>query len=288
MKTDAIHIVARHHTFIRILFCLLLCTTGISHLSAQQQADTLLELTREQADSLEFRFAHHYTVNYNFSIKADSLPLVSYESDIIDTCYLRKGDIVAVAEIRQQSPDTVWIKVFRDQLTMGWVPESVLLDSATPDDGISKILDRMTWSRGVWMSILILLGVVGFMDRRNLSHRLQVFRFAEMDRFFPICFLFLIAILAITYSCIQAFTPEYWQEYYFHPTLNPFILPTLMGCLVGLVWLIIIIFIALIIEVYENFYFRQGITYLLEIVGMAMAEYLILSLVISLAVSLGR
>ena len=84
-------------------------------------ADTLLELTQKQADSLEFRLLHHYTNNFNFVVKVDSLVLIPREDEMNDTSRVRKNDRIAVADIREQ--DTIWIKVARDQFTMGWISE---------------------------------------------------------------------------------------------------------------------------------------------------------------------
>ena len=240
--------------------------------------DTLLELTPAQADSLEFRLLHHYTNNFNFVVKADSLVLIPREDELYDTCKVRKDDRIAVADIRES--DTIWIKVARDQFTMGWIPEDELLQGVVPDDSISQVIDSLTVSRYIWMSVLVVLGILGFvafvLKRRGLP-QLQIFRFDEMDSFYPTLFLILVASLACLYASIQKFTPEFWQEYYFHPTLNPLILPTVMAVLVTLMWIVIIAFIAMLIDVYHHFDFFQGLTYVLEMLGLAMVSYLIIS-----------
>ena len=106
---------------------------------ADLAADTLLELTQKQADSLEFRLLHHYTLNFNFVVKADSLVLIPREDELNDTSRVRKHDRIAVADIREL--DTIWIKVARDQFTMGWIPEDELLKGVVPDDPISQVID---------------------------------------------------------------------------------------------------------------------------------------------------
>ena len=50
-----------------------------------------------------------------------------------------------------------------------------------------------------------------------------------------------------------------------------------MAVLVILVWLILIVFIALCMEVYNNFYFKRGVVYLMEIIGASMLAYLFIS-----------
>jgi len=144
--------------------------------------DTLLELTPAQADSLEFRLLHHYTNNFNFVVKADSLVLIPREDELYDTCKVRKDDRIAVADIRES--DTIWIKVARDQFTMGWIPEDELLQGVVPDDSISQVIDSLTVSRYIWMSVLVVLGILGFvafvLKRRGLP-QLQIFRFVGMS-----------------------------------------------------------------------------------------------------------
>ena len=86
-----------------------------------------------------------------------------------------------------------------------------------------------------------------------------------------------IAIMASLYASVQNFVPEFWQEYYFHPTLNPLVLPPLMAMLVVVLWLVIITLIAVIDEVYHHFYFIPGIIHLTKIIGAGMLVYLVVS-----------
>ncbi|MBO4397343.1 MAG: hypothetical protein J5805_02280 [Bacteroidaceae bacterium] len=239
--------------------------------------DSLLLLTQEQADSLEFRLSHHYTENFNFRVKKDSVMLVSRDDELSDTCFVMEDDIIAVAQIKNLG-DTVWVKVARDQLTMGWLNEKDLLQSAVPDDEVSRIIDWLTGTRAIWMSVFVLFGVVGFLLRQRLQHRMIIFKFNEMDSLYPYLMLSLVALIAIIYTGIQNFAPEFWQEYYFHPTLNPLVLPGIMSVLISLMWLLLIVIIALLLDVYHNFYFLPGLKYLLEISGVAMSVYLTISL----------
>lgn len=248
------------------------------------ETDTLLELTQKQADSLEFRLLHHYTNNFNFVVKADSLLLIPREDELADTSRVRKNDRIAVADIRES--DTIWIKVARDQFTMGWISEDELLQGVVPDDPISQVIDVLTSSRYIWMTVVVVLGLLGFVLKRR-GKQLQIFRFDEMDSFYPTLFLILVASLACLYASIQKFTPEFWQEYYFHPTLNPLILPAVMAVLVTLMWIVIIAFIAMLIEVYHHFNFFQGLTYVLEMIGLAMVSYLIISWTTSIYIGYG-
>ena len=154
-----------------------------------EPVDTFLTLSPQQADSLYFRLSHHYSENFNFVVKADSLTLIPREGDLLtDTCKVYSGDLIAVASIKTisgDSIDSVWVKVAHDQFTMGWIPEDELLKGVVPDDSISEMLDLMTGSRGFWMSALVFCGIIGFFLRRGKVKKLQILRFNDMDSFYP-------------------------------------------------------------------------------------------------------
>lgn len=240
---------------------------------------TLLTLSPQQVDSIIFRLTHHYSNNFNFIVKADSLTLTPRDGDLIqDTCKVYDGDLIAVAEIKSlpgDSIDSIWVKVAHDQYTMGWIPEHELLKGTIPDDTISQLLDTLSSSRAVWMSAFLILGIGALFFRKG--RKPQLLKFDEMASPYPSLFICLVAIMASVYASVQNFVPEFWQEFYFHPTLNPLILPPLMAVLVILMWLVIITFIAVIDEVYHHFYIIPGMTYLVELCGLAMLVYLVIS-----------
>lgn len=254
-----------------------------SDLSQEQAApaDSVPHLSRTKADSLRFRLTHHYSENYNFRVKADSIVLTPREADNnLDTCVVYNGNILVVADIHitpSDSADSVWVKVARDQFTMGWVKESELLPNVVPDDIISIALDNLTDIRAVWMLSIIACGIMAYILRRYSKNKLQILKFNEMDSYYPILFLLLTAALSCLYASIQKFVPEYWQEFYFHPTLNPLQLPLIMSLLVVLAWSVAIAFIAVVDDVYNNFYIASGIMYLFETLGLGMIVYLFFS-----------
>lgn len=254
--------------------------------TAMVKDSTLMDITPQQVDSLMFRLTHHYSENFNFLVKADSLRLIPREGDLItETCHVYKDDVIAVAAIKTipgDSIDSIWVKVASNQTTMGWIPERELLKGTTPDDLISEMLDALSSSRAIWMSALAAIGLVAIIIGRkktvnkwNLLHLPNFL--GEMQSPYPALFLIFVAIMASLYASVQNFVPEFWQEYYFHPTLNPLVLPPLMAMLVVVLWLVIITFIAVIDEVYHHFYFLPGIIHLTKIMGAAMLVYLVVS-----------
>lgn len=265
-----------------LLWTLSFCTLNAQNAEvADSDSIRILDLTPQQKDSLIFRLTHHYTDNFNFLVKADTLILLPREGDLIqDTCRVVRGDLIAVAEIRSipgDSIDSIWVKVAHDQMTMGWIPEHELLQGAIPNDDISQLLNAMTNSRAFWMSALLLFGICAYLLHQGESRQLYLLKFNEMKSIYPFLFLALVAIMASVYATVQNFTPEYWQEYYYHPVLTPCGLPFIMSMLVCLVWLVIVVFIAVLDEVYHHFYFIPGMAYIFELLGLAMFVYLAIS-----------
>jgi len=252
--------------------------------AAEESGDTLMRLSPQQVDSLVFRLTHHYGPNFNFEVKEDSLVLVPREGDLIqDTCVVRSGDLLVVAEVKHivaadsTQEDTFLIKVAHNQLTMGWVEEKELLRNVVPDDPISQIIDFLTGSRAIWMSALLGFGLLGFFFHRMRKQQMGIVSLSEMDSFYPPLLIILVGCVAMLYASVQNFVPEFWQEFYYHPTMNPLLLPPVMAVLVTLVWLTLIVLVAVVIEVYNNLYSFRGIIYLLDIAGLCMVVYLLIS-----------
>ena len=155
---------------------------------------TKMSLTPQQVDSLMFRLTHHYSENFNFLVKTDSLTLIPREGDLmIDTCRVYRGEVVAVAAIKivpGDSIDSNWVKVASNQYTMGWIPEHDLLRGTTPDDIISEMLDALSDSRYIWMSALLVLGILAVVVGKKQVRKQQILHFFdEMNSCYPFLFL---------------------------------------------------------------------------------------------------
>jgi len=287
------------HSFLFILaFMALLiassCTQGNSLSERHDKTDTIdteqmrdsdsiifANYTDAQIDSLNFRVKHHYSINYNFAVKSDSLVLVPQYDDINhDTTSIYKGDIIVVANTRtihQDSIDSIWIKVARDQYTMGWIRESELLHGTVPDDMISQLISSLSSRKAICVAIILGLGIIAFMLRRAKAKRLVFLRFDVMDSFYPPLFLILVATLTVVYVSIQNFAPWYWQEYFYHPSINPLVLPRILALLVSIAWVVLIVLLAIVDEAYHHFSALHAIYYVAETLGIAMVVFLFFS-----------
>lgn len=252
-----------------------------------------LELTEAQMDSLSFYSTHHYTQNFNFLVKADSLHLkydpnssvspefIDENTLAVDSVTFFRGDHIVVADIKtipSDSIDSVWVKVARDQVAMGWVRESELLPAVTPDDSISVFID--TFSNKHLLFFLALLVLVGsaYGLRKLHSQNAYIIHFNDIPSYYPTVLAVLVAASATFYSSIQLFGPETWRHFYYHPTLNPFVVPFHLQLFLMSVWAIVIMTIATIDDVCHHLSLSDAVLYLLGLAGVCAVLYVVFSI----------
>ena len=252
-----------------------------------------LELTEAQMDSLSFYSTHHYTQNFNFLVKADSLHLkydpnssvspefIDENTLAVDSVTFFRGDHIVVADIKtipSDSIDSVWVKVARDQVAMGWVRDSELLPAVTPDDPISVFID--TFSNKHLLFFLALLVLVGsaYGLRKLHSQNAYIIHFNDIPSYYPTVLAVLVAASATFYSSIQLFGPETWRHFYYHPTLNPFVVPFHLRLFLMSVWAIVIMTIATIDDVCHHLSLSDAVLYLLGLAGVCAVLYVVFSI----------
>lgn len=252
-----------------------------------------LKLTEAQMDSLSFYSTHHYTQNFNFLVKADSLHLkydpnssvspefIDENTLAVDSVTFFRGDHIVVADIKtipSDSIDSVWVKVARDQVAMGWVRESELLPAVTPDDPISVFID--TFSNKHLLFFLALLVLVGsaYGLRKLHSQNAYIIHFNDIPSYYPTVLAVLVAASATFYSSIQLFGPETWRHFYYHPTLNPFVVPFHLQMFLMSVWAIVIMTIATIDDVRHHLSLSDAVLYLLGLAGVCAVLYVVFSI----------
>ena len=273
-----------------INWILFICLAFVSCQYPEPDMASWNELPAEQSDSLRFVYQHHYTINYNFLVHNDSLQLAITPYDVVSdpvswidstSLVLKKGEVIAVADIQivpTDSVDSVYVKVARDQYTMGWTREKDLLKNVTPDDSISVFI-RLFSNHN--LLVLLLLGVVVvlfYLVRFSKKKSLYIVHFNDIDSPYPSLLCVLVAIAAVFYGGIQHFQPQTWVHYYYYPTLNPFALPWGMGCFILCFWGIVLLGISVADEVFHKLSFGNAITYLVGLACFCLAVYLLFSL----------
>ena len=174
----------------------------------QVPESSLKAVSQKTKDSVDYLPEHYYTLNSNFEVTSDSLLL--QQLPLIDVLPVYKGEKLVVA---------VWVKVARDQETMGWVREGELLKKVVPVDPISQFIHLFSSSHTVAFFVILALFGMGYLYRAGRKKRLQLIWFNDIDSIFPNILTLLMATAATLYSSIQHFVPDIWERFYYNPLL---------------------------------------------------------------------
>ncbi len=238
------------------------------------------DLTKQQQDSISFRTTHHYAQNYNFVVRTDSLQLSCRQPDEIpfDFVTLYDDDHIVVAGFMMMSEDTVdsvWVKVARDQNTQGWIRECELLQAVSPDDPISWFIDLFDDIDILLSLALIVVFAAAYSFRVLMRRKSYIVHFNDIPSFYPTLLCILVATSATLYASIQLFDPESWRHFYYHPTLNPFKLPLHLGIFISTIWLIIVVGITAIEDVRHILPRSEAVLYLCSLGAMCAVDYIV-------------
>lgn len=247
------------------------------------------DLTERRKDSLDFEATHHYTENYNFLMVGDSLTLRDGRPQhnplspdaVVDSVKVFADDRLVVADIMiapEDSVDSVWVKVARDQSTMGWVHEKDLLREVVPDDSISLFINVFSNVHLIYFLGVLGLLLVVYLVRRMRRKRFHIVHFDDVGSPYPTLLCLTLAGAATLYASMQKFVPDTWMEFYYHPTLNPFGLPFVLGLFVAAVWLIVLLAIASVEDVCRQLPLHEAVLYLFALLGVCAVCYLFFSL----------
>ena len=243
-------------------------------------------LTDRQVDSISFYTTHHYTQNFNFIVKGDSLQLIRQHPTEtvnglpVDTFAIGHGERIVVADITTMpadSIDSIWVKVARDQQTIGWAHERELLTFVSPDAPISQFIDFFSDTHLLlFLAIFVLLGS-SFLIRRLMRLGARIVHFNDIDSPYPTILCLFVATTAVFYSTIQLFASESWRHYYYHPTLNPFAVPFHLCLFLLSVWAMLVVAIATVDDVRRQLPAGEAAFYFLGLLGICAADYVVFS-----------
>ena len=271
--------------FVSAIFCLL--TLSSCYHQKPKTHDAFVEYNERQRDSISFSSSHHYTKNYNFVVKADSITLVHQQPEEvasglpIDSFEVYKHNHLVVADIRMlsaDSVDSVWVQVARDQTTIGWIHESDLLPNVVPDDPISQFISTFSDIHLLIFLIVISFIAAGYLARTFTRKKARIVHFNDIDSVYPTLLAVVVAASATFYASIQTFAPEVWRHFYYHPTLNPFSVPTMLSIFLISVWSIIIIALAAVDDTLHLLNKADAILYLCGLGAVCAVNYIVFSI----------
>ena len=229
-----------------------------------------------------------YAVNDNFLLAVDSISLQTQEplhnmpiDTLSDSISLYYNDPIVVAQIvviPEDSIDSVWVKVARDQFSQGWTHQSTFLSSVVPDDPISEFIYLFS-QRHLWYFLGVVFAVLMLLVwRQSRRYHFHMIFFRDISSFYPTLLTVTLSSSAILYASIQRLIPETWVMYYYHPTLNPFDLPFILGLFIASIWLLVVIILATIDEVLGLLPLPEAFLYLFSLLGVCVVCYLVFSL----------
>ena len=268
-----------------LLFLLMLLCSSCYHQNTKNINENLLDSVG-QNDSSHFKATHHYSSNYNFVVKADSLVLSKQQPEETlshlqeDSLVVYKNDHLVVADIRIMSADSidsVWVQVARDQQTFGWIHESKLLPNVVPDDPISLFISTFSDIHLLVFLVIIVLISVYYIMRKLLSASLPIVHLRDINSIYPTLLVLLVATSATFYASIQLFASQVWHHFYFHPTLNPFSVPLPLNLFLLSVWAILLIGLAAIDDVRHLLPLGDAVLYLCGLAAVCAVNYIIFS-----------
>ena len=275
------------HLYILLLLGITMMLSSCYHRhNSHQQHAALIEYSNKQLDSISFSTTHHYTNKFNFMVFKDSLILVKQQPEElmselqVDSFAVKKDRLLVVTDIRmvpQDSIDSVWVQLATEDNTFGWTRESKMLQKVVPADPISEFI--MTFSNVhllIFMVIIVVIAIA-YLIRKVSCSNIYIVHYNDIDSPYPTALVILVAISAAFYATIQTFEPETWRHFYFHPTLNPFAVPRILGFFLAAVWAVVIVGLACVDEVYHRLSWGEGALYLGGLASVCALDYIIFS-----------
>lgn len=245
------------------------------------------EFSARQIDSLSFFSTHHYTNNYNFVVKADSLALLRQQPEEFvsgmqtDSFMVYKGAHLVVADIRivpADSLDSVWVQLANDTSAFGWAHEQTLLPRVMPDDPISEFISDFSDAHVIIFLVVIAVIAASYLLWSIFKRNARIVHFNDIDSLYPTLLALLVAASATFYASIQTFAPQMWQHFYFHPTLNPFAVPLELGLFLATVWAMLIVALAAVDDVRHLLPLGDAVLYMGGLGAVCAVNYIVFSI----------
>jgi hypothetical protein len=276
----------RRHGLLVVLMTLVLTQLLASCYVSNQRDHAAYQYSERQIDSLSFFSSHHYTNNYNFIVKADSLSLLRQmpeeylEGMQTDSFVVRKGDHLVVADIHKvptDKIDSVWVQLANDSSVFGWTRESHMLPCVMPDDPISQFISAFSDAHVIIFLVIIVIIAASYLLWSIRKHKAHLVHVNDIESFYPTLLCLIVASSATFYASLQTFAPQMWVHFYYHPTLNPFSVPFALGIFLTSVWAMLIVAIAAIDDVRHQLPFDEALLYLGGLAAVCAVDYIVFS-----------
>ncbi len=246
-----------------------------------------VEFTDRQLDSISFARTHHYSQNYNFIVEADSMVLTQQMPEEAvsqlptDSFAVKCNERLAVADIRimpMDSVDSVWVQLAHEQGRFGWIHETDMLRAVVPDDPVSQFISFFSDEHLLIFLVVLVLVLFAYGMHKLRRRNAYIVHFNDIATFYPTLLAVVVAISATLYSSVQMFAADEWQEFYFHPSLNPFSQKGLLQLFLASVWALLIVGIAAVDDIFRHLSFAEAVLYLLGLAGICAVCYVVFTI----------
>lgn len=276
-----------------LFYILILSITGsiiTSCYNGKHPDSIALPRTQDSIEILDSTYTYnsrHYSIGYNFIVHNDSLLLINQQPEehvsllVTDTLYIVHDTHVAVVDFRvlpQDSIDSVWVQLVSETGETGWIHETELLPNVVPTDPISQIIMLFSDTHVLFALILVALITAAYIIRLIQRRKAPLVHFRDIPSFYPTLLCITVAAAATFYASLQMFGADIWRHYYFHPTLNPFLMPPILSIFICSVWAMLIIGIAAIEDTRHHLNFTDAILYLSGLTGFCAVLYIVFSI----------
>ncbi len=160
----------------------------------------------------------------------------------------------------------------------GWTHESELLPAVVPDDPISQFISTFSDQHVLYSLIVVILIALLYLLFKVNRHNAHIVHFNDIDSFYPALLAVIVAVAATFYASLQLFALELWQQFYYHPTLNPFSVPGLLSIFLLSVWAIIIVGVAVLDDIRGKLPFGETLLYLGGLAAVCAVNYIVFSI----------
>lgn len=249
--------------------------------------DIIVSDSTSTNDSTSFYYTHHYSIGYNFVVHGDSLLLISQQPEeyvsqlTTDTFSVKHNIQIAVSDIRtipQDSIDSIWVQVIAENGKIGWTHETEMLKNVVPTDPISQFIMLFSDTHLIFALIIITLIAAAYIVRTVQKRNAPLVHYRDIPSFYPTLLCITVACSATLYASLQMFGADTWQNFYFHPSLNPFSMPLILGIFISSVWAILIIGIATVEDTRHYLSFEDLVLYLSGLCGVCAVLYIVFSI----------
>ena len=180
--------------FFSLLACILLMCSCYrdrtpSHFQFRDTVMVADTLSAVQQDSINYLHQHHYSENFNFIVRADSVVLMRQQPEElltgmqVDSFAVKRGKRMVVADIRvmpEDVVDSVWVKLATENYEFGWIQEKEMLKKVDPDDPISQFISTFSDRHLIFFLVIISLMAVAYIYRRLRQRNDKIVHFNDI------------------------------------------------------------------------------------------------------------